>query len=51
MDSSNFLTAFSFLVFIFRFLRGSEASFKELEGFVEVSLILELNSNDLIHSD
>jgi len=50
MNSTNFLAALSFLILIFRFFRGSEASFKELESFIKISLVLELDSNDLIHS-
>jgi len=50
MNSTNFLAALSFLILIFRFFRGSEASLKELESFIKISLVLELDSNDLIHS-
>ena len=51
MDSSDFLAALSFLVLILRLFGSGEAPLKELKSLIEISLVLELYGNDLIHSD
>lgn len=51
MDCSNFLAAFCLLVFILGFFRSCQAPLEELESLVEVTLVLELDGNNLINTD
>jgi len=51
MNVSNFLVALGFLISVLSSLRGIEALLKELERLVKITLILELDGDDLIDSN
>jgi hypothetical protein len=51
MDVTNFLVALSFLIPILCPLGGIETLLEKLQGLIEIVLVLELNSDNLIHSD
>ena len=50
MNMTNLLIALSLLNTIFSTLRGVKTLLEELQGLIEVIMLLEIKGNDLIHS-